>query len=139
MSLSSISATLPSSVKFGAVGALGTLLNLAIMALLIEKTATPTGYASFMATEVSIIHNFFINNCWTFGSRQLQSSLLNRFVRFHLIALFSLVVNVSITLALVRLGIWYLPAQALGILGAWIINYTTSNQLVFHDTTRPNV
>jgi len=135
MSLSSISATLPSSVKFGVVGALGTLLNLGIMALLIEKTATSTAYASFIATEVSIIHNFFINNCWTFGSRQLQSSLFVRFIRFHLIALFSLLANVGVALALVQLGIRYLPAQALGILSGWVINYLTSNRLVFPDTT----
>ena len=133
MSLSSISATLPHSIKFGIVGALGTLLNLTIMAFLIEKTAISTAYASCIATEVSIIHNFFMNNCWTFRSRKLHSSVLDRFMRFHLVVVFSLVVNVGVALALVRLGIWYLVAQAAGILFAWAINYLTTNHLIFSE------
>jgi len=124
---------LPSSLKFTVVGALGTILNLAIMTVLIEKAAAPTAAASCIATEVSILHNFFLNNFWTFGSRKQHNTLFDRFIRFHLLALFSLAANVGAALLLVRIGIWYLPAQGLGILSAWFINYLTSNHLVFPD------
>lgn len=131
MNLSSVSNALPSSVKFAVVGAFGTLFNLVLMALLVEKGRISTAHASLFATEAAIIHNFFINNYWTFGSRKGHLSRINRFLRFHLVALVGLVVNVGVALILVRFGIYYLPAQAAGIMCAWFLNYLTSNRLVF--------
>jgi len=56
------------SVKFAIVGALGTLFNLAIMALLVEQANLSPLFASAAATEPAIVHNFLLNNFWTFGS-----------------------------------------------------------------------
>jgi len=131
MRLFTIANALPGSVKFAVVGACGTLFNLALMAMLVEQGRISTAHASFFATEAAIIHNFFINNYWTFRSRKASSSPVSRFFRFQLVALVSLVVSVGVALCLAQSGVYYLLAQATGIVCAWSLNYLTSKCLIF--------
>lgn len=130
---SNIFTPIPNPVKFAVVGVIGTFVNLSIMALLVEMTSTSITFSSLIATETAIIHNFLLNNYWTFRPRKLHNSLIGRCIRFHFVALVSLIINVVIALFLVRLGIWYLAAQACGILSAWFVNYLSANLLVFND------
>lgn len=123
--------TSPHFFKFAFVGAFGTLLNLLLMALQVELFAADPVSASIAAIEISIIHNFLLNNFWTFGSRRPGSSLLKRLLHFNLIALGSMIANVAVAAMLIRFGAWYLLAQAVGIASAWAINYLVSTRLVF--------
>lgn len=118
-------------IKFSIVGALGTLLNLALMALLVEVFATGHIAASAIAIETSIIHNFLLNNFWTFGSRGQSSTLCKRLIHFNLISVGSMVVNVAVSAALIQMDIRYLLAQASGIVAAYAINYLVTAHLVF--------
>lgn len=122
-------------LRFSIVGFLGTLLNLLVLALLIEVFQAPKIYASFFAIELSILHNFLLNNCWAFSSRTYKKSLLNRFIFFNLTSIVSLAVNLSIFAVLTRLELAYLAAQAIGILCAYSINYTVNSHFTFCDNT----
>jgi dolichol-phosphate mannosyltransferase len=124
-------------VKFAIVGVCGTFVNLALMALLVEFFATPHIYASFTATEISIIHNFLLNNSWTFSSRNHTRSRLKRFCHFNLLSAGTLAVNVYVSTCLVGMGIPYIPAQGCGIIAAFGINYLINNHLIFADSTSP--
>ncbi len=118
-------------VKFTIVGTLGTFVNLALMALLVECFSTSHIYASFTATEVSIIHNFLLNNSWTFSSRSHTHSRLKRFCHFNLLSIGTLLVNVFVSTYLTQRNLPYLPAQACGIIAAFGINYLVNNHLIF--------
>ncbi|WP_136798953.1 MULTISPECIES: GtrA family protein [Desulfosediminicola] len=118
-------------IKFAAVGVIGTLLNLVIMAAMVEVFTVSHLYASAIATEISIIHNFLLNNYWTFGARNHNGSLLRRFVHFNTLSLGTLVVNVYVSLFFADAGTHYLLAQSSGILSAFAINYLVNNYLIF--------
>ncbi|WP_136809416.1 GtrA family protein [Desulfosediminicola flagellatus] len=118
-------------LRFSIVGFLGTLLNLLVLALLIEVFQAPKIYASFVAIEISILHNFLLNNYWAFSSRTYEKSLLNRFIFFNLTSIVSLAVNLSIFAVLTRLELAYLAAQAIGILCAYSINYMVNSNFTF--------
>lgn len=123
--------------KFAVVGALGTLFNLLLMSLMVEVFATGLLTASFLAIEISIIHNFLFNNFWTFAGQRSASPFIKRFLHFNLVSSGSLVINVAITALLIRMGAWYLLAQAIGIATAFTSNYLVSTRLVFNDSGRP--
>jgi putative flippase GtrA len=57
-------------VKFGIVGASGTVVNF-LVAHALEKTTTLSGFADFaIGFMVGGISNYIINRIWTFGSRR---------------------------------------------------------------------
>jgi dolichol-phosphate mannosyltransferase len=122
--------------KFAFVGALGTLLNLLLMSFMVEVFATGLLTASAFAIEISIIHNFLFNNFWTFGRHRSESFLIKRLLHFNLVSCGSLVINVAVTALLIRIGTWYLLAQAIGIATAFTSNYLISTRLVFSDLGR---
>ncbi len=123
-------------VRFTIVGLLGTMLNLMLLAILVEFFNTPHLYASLIAILISILHNFLLNNCWAFSSRKYDKSFLNRFVAFNLASIGSLTVNFSVFALLTRCNMWYLTAQAMGILSAYAINYLINDHFTFCDKTR---
>lgn len=122
--------------RFAVVGALGTLLNLLLMSFMVEVFATDLLPASVLAIEISIIHNFLFNNFWTFCRQRSENSLIKRFLHFNLVSCGSLVINVAVTALLIRIGTWYLLAQAIGIATAFTSNYLISTRLVFSDLGR---
>jgi dolichol-phosphate mannosyltransferase len=122
--------------RFAVVGALGTLLNLLLMAFMVEVLATGLLTASVLAIELSITHNFLFNNFWTFRRQRSEGFLIKRFLHFNLVSCGSLVINVAVTALLIRIGAWYLLAQAIGIATAFTSNYLLSTRLVFSDSGR---
>lgn len=125
------------SLKFAIVGALGTVVNLVLLALLVEHSLTSPVTASVIATEISVIHNFLLNNFWTFGARRSGNSLFDRFFQFNLLAAGSILVNGAVVALLVQLDLWYLAAQAIGIACTWAINFFCANRLIFRDRNCP--
>jgi putative flippase GtrA len=73
--------------KFGAVGATGVIVNLAVLWLL-RRAGVHTNLASAIAIEMSILSNFAINHVWTFGDRRGDGpSVGQHLLRFHLVSL----------------------------------------------------
>jgi dolichol-phosphate mannosyltransferase len=56
-------------IKFSIVGGLGVVVNLAIMALLIGPGRVQDWRASAMASLAANLHNYVLNNLWTFSER----------------------------------------------------------------------
>jgi putative flippase GtrA len=63
-----------------------------------------------------------------------RSSLVKRLLHFNLVSCGSLVINVAVTAILIRIGTWYLLAQAIGIATAFTSNYLISTRLVFKNS-----
>lgn len=118
-------------LKFIIVGAIGTIINLAAMYSLVEYFNLNYILASAIAVEVSIINNFILNNLWTFKGKKLMSSTVSRFLKFNTASILALTINVATLYLLVRLGIWYLIAQFIGIVLAFGINFIINIRWVF--------
>jgi putative flippase GtrA len=64
--------------KFAIVGGLGVVLNMAVMVLLIQAGYLRDWRASTIASAVAALHNYLLNNRWTFSDRRRSGrALLN--------------------------------------------------------------
>ncbi len=62
--------------KFLVVGALGVGVNLLVMALLIQAGYLRDWRASTIASAIAALHNYLLNNHWTFGDRRRNGRAL---------------------------------------------------------------
>lgn len=89
-------------IRFCLVGLSGVFVDMAIFYLLSDPNALGWGLtrSKIIAAEVAIINNFFWNDRWTFGditAHQRGWSLrLKRFLKFNIICLAGLILNVFI-------------------------------------------
>ena len=116
--------------KFIAVGATGTIVNLATL-LLLKYIASPLYLDYFfigsaIAIEASILFNFALHETWTFKDR-LYGTRIRRLVLFHLSVSPSVIAQYISAVSL-RYGLSVNPiiAQLIGILIGFPINYVFS-------------
>ena len=110
--------------KYIVVGSSGFLVNMGIFVLLTRIFLFSVEIASPIAIESAIISNFILNNFWTFRSRTVETSLLKRFVRFHMVALTAGLVNYATLLIFYyALGFMDIIANTLGIIAATMVNF----------------
>jgi len=103
-------------VKFGTIGFLGYLVNSIFLeflsnTILFEKIAglfsslqdslflkvfaNKSAWAAGVATEISIVHNFILNNIWTFRSKEhkARSNIIARFFKFNFTAIGAIIIQ----------------------------------------------
>lgn len=112
-------------IKFNIVGLTGVFVNQGILVLL-----TTLGlyyiYSGIIAIEVSIISNFLLNDLWTFRDRR-AGHILKRLVKFNILMLVGLVINLLILYALTELAsLHYTISNLFGIGIASIARYLMS-------------
>ena len=118
-------------LKFNTVGALGALVQLAVLGLL-TRMGLHYLIATALAVEIAVLHNYAWHVHWTWKDRANRLSLRSLW-RFHLgNGLLSLVSN----LALMRiftgsLGIPVLPANLLAICLTSVLNFLLGDRWVF--------
>ncbi len=89
-------------LRFGLVGLSGVFVDMAILYLLSDPTtlALPLTRSKIIAGEIAICNNFIWNDAWTFAdvseNQQQWSQRLKRFLKFNIICLAGLVLNVLV-------------------------------------------
>ncbi len=63
-------------MKFLAVGGIGVVVNLLAMALIFHVTGYRDWRASAIASTIAALHNYFLNNYWTFADRRHTGTAL---------------------------------------------------------------
>ena len=121
-------------LKFGAVGAIGVLVNLVSFTTLLNLGMNKF-LASPLAIEVSIITNFFLNNFWTFSKRDMNDKIHIRGLKFNVVSFVALAVSYSTFLILSALDRQGIPQvhQAIGIVPATLINYFLNSYWTFRE------
>ena len=106
--------------KFGAVGAVGYLVNLGVYIALRRAGIhyIPAAIGSFV---VAVTNNYGWNRVWTF--RRQRGHLAYQGLRFLVVSLVTLGANVAILYGLVHAGLGKLPAQALAIVLVMPLNF----------------
>ena len=130
---------MPTSLRrwlvFNIVGALGFLMQLAALSLFIGWFHWGYLWATALAVETAVIHNFIWHERWTWADRSDPGwdGALRRFLRFNLTnGAVSIVGNVIfMRLFLTTLPIHYLTANALSIVICAVLNFMASDRLVF--------
>ena len=118
--------------QFALVGLVGTVLNLALMAVLL---ATGVHYlpAAIIATEVTILTNFAMSEWWVFDDlRQEGRSWLVRFLQFFTFNNAEALVRLPVLLLLVEVvGVRSLLAQALTLLLGFLARFVFVSRVVY--------
>ncbi|WGV23516.1 glycosyltransferase [Halotia branconii] len=89
-------------LRFGLVGLSGVFVDMAMLYLLSDPTtlALPLTRSKIIAGEIAILNNFFWNDAWTFADvskkQQEWHQRLKRFLKFNLICLAGLILNVLV-------------------------------------------
>lgn len=106
-------------LRFGVVGVLGTVVNVAILHLLHNELGWGFTRSSAIATELAIVHNYMWNELWTFHIRRLN---LGRLVRYNMSSLVAFCVTVGVATIVKEVTDPRL-AQLVGILSGAGLNY----------------
>lgn len=134
-------------VKFGLIGALGTVVNLAGMALIIHSIGWRDWRASTLSTLLASMNNYSLNNFWTFQDRiRTGTRFVSGYILFLLASLGGLLVTVSVYVSVIRglnnllsrsggmatLPIWaLLLSQFFAILCGAAINYKLNKAMTW--------
>ncbi|MBL1095197.1 GtrA family protein [Streptomyces coffeae] len=121
------------AVRFAVVGGGGVLVNTAVLYVLYHWIGIPLLAASSIAVELAVVHNYVLNDRWTFAARARSAG---RFVKFNVSVLGGLAVNVLIVWSLVRAGMHLLLANCFGIGAAFAVNFATSTGWVWGRRSR---
>jgi dolichol-phosphate mannosyltransferase len=117
-------------LKFCAVGFSGVIVNMGLLWLLTELAGLYYLVSAAFSIETSILSNFTLNELWTFRDRGEASlaSILRRALRFNMVSLTALVINLAILWGLTQaLGINYHISSLIGIGGATLWNFGVNN------------
>jgi putative flippase GtrA len=120
--------------KFLTVGLLGTLTNLILFYIFVDRwdfSALPVSTIIFL---ISSIQNYYLNHIWTFSDRTVNQPVgLSSYVKYLFIALAGLGINLFLLWVILFLFTPPLKvmAQAFGISGGTIINFMGSKYWIF--------
>jgi putative flippase GtrA len=118
-------------VSFAFLGGIASLVNLAVFAVMLSRSV-PANYdtryllAFLLASEISIIVNFSLNDYFTFRHLPGHARSWNaRCARFHMTSISAILLTLLINFALSHgLGIHAIVAQAIAILIVLFYNFT---------------
>jgi len=117
-------------LTFCLVGLSGVLVNMGLLWLLTELVGFPYLVSAAFSIESSIISNFVLNDRFTFRDRRLPTakSFLNRLLKFNLVSLAGLALNMSVLWLLTEVfGLYYLLSNLCGIAVAVLWNYLVNS------------
>ena len=117
-------------IKFCLVGLSGVGVNLGLLWLLTERAGLFYVLSAAISIEASIVSNFLLNNFLTFSDRRRQGirALLNHLLRFNIVSLIGVGINLGILWLFTSVfGVYYLASQCVGIIFATLWNYLVNN------------
>ena len=119
--------------KFNLVGAMGMVVQLAALAVLSRCAPGHYLYASAVAVELAVLHNFVWHLHFTWRDRRDNSLLLSQLMRFHLSnGLVSILGNLVLMRILVHgARIPLILSNSIAILCCSIVNFRLGNDWAF--------
>lgn len=122
-------------IAFNGVGSLGILVHLGLLAILLRRFDVPYLWATGIAVECAVLHNFLWHQRWTWRDRPITSSsqIIGRLWRFHVLNGF-VSLGGNLLIARVLTGEFRadpLAANIAAIMVCSMLNFAASELLVF--------
>jgi dolichol-phosphate mannosyltransferase len=142
-------------VRFGIVGASGTVVNLAVLYVAHEylfRAIEPVGskpyFSLALAIAVATANNFTWNRLWTWsdrlhatsvqeGERLRKRSLLAQLGQYATASWLGILLQYALTLWLTHIGLHYLLANVIAIVIASISNFIANDRWTFRHKREP--
>src|SRR5580692_1938392 len=127
--------------KFNLVGAMGMAVQLAALALFNRLLAGHYLYASALAIELTLLHNFAWHQHYTWRDRQESGTRFRKLLRFHLSnGLVSMIGNLLLMRALVHgAHLPVLVSNGIAILCCSLVNFCLGDTWAFAARVRAGV
>jgi dolichol-phosphate mannosyltransferase len=117
---------LRSWIRYATVGFTGAVVNVGVLAFLVERRAWPVGWALVVAILLALLNNFFWNWLFTFRTSQAPSvepraGMLSRLLHYGKVCATGVALNASLTVLLNWWGVPLALASAAGVTlgGGW--------------------
>jgi len=120
-------------LRFALVGGLGSLTNLVLFFLLVDRLGMAPFLGLLVCFGVAVSQNYALNELWTFATHGEGRLAWVRYGKFVLSSLVGLAVNAAVLGALIAsfsFPLLVVP-QAIGILAGMAVNFAASRSLVF--------
>lgn len=142
-------------VRFGLVGASGTVVNLAVLYVAHEylfRAIEPVGskpyFSLALAIAIATVNNFTWNRLWTWSDRQhataveegqrlRKRSLLAQLGQYATASWLGILLQYALTLWLTHLGLHYLIANVAAIVIASVSNFIANDRWTFKHKRQP--
>jgi len=109
-------------IRFGLVGGVGFVVNLAVYALFVHSVGVDYRVASVVAWLVAVLNNFVLNRHWTFDARDGRARF--QAVRFLVVSLVAEAFSLALLTLLVEgASLAKVPAQALAVAASMPLNF----------------
>jgi putative flippase GtrA len=109
-------------VRFGVVGAVGFIVNIAVYTLFVHSIGVDYHVAAVAAWLVAVMNNFVLNRHWTFDAREGQARF--QAVRFVVVSLVAFGCSLLLlTLLVENGGLAKVPAQAIAVAASTPLNF----------------
>lgn len=128
-------------LRFATIGAIGVLVNLAVLFALVEWAGLWYVEAAMAAFMMAVTVNYVGNRLWTFRDGRGQGVLRTaeglkdvsvRYCQFFAISVMGLFINLAVLYMFVEMGeMWYFSGQMLGILVATAVNFAGNRYWTF--------
>jgi len=121
-------------IKFGITGGMGTITNLVLFFLFVDKIGLPEIPISIGNFVVAGTQNYFINHKWSFSdSTGTSKATVKKWALFLISSLAGLLANIAVMETMImNLNLPYkFIAQACGILVGMVFNFILSKKIVF--------
>jgi dolichol-phosphate mannosyltransferase len=130
--LPSLAALARRLLRFGLVGLSGVLVNAAILWSLTEVAGWHYLISAAVATEVSILTNFALNDRWTFRASWTATPWLRRAARYNGVALAGLGISIVVLAFLTTaLRVHYMAANVAAIGAATLWNFPVNSRFTW--------
>jgi len=131
--LEEVSPGLAQLVRFGIVGGLGTLTNLALFFVLVDLSGLAALLGMLACFAAAVSQNYALNELWTFATHSRGRLAWVRYWKFVLSSLAGLAVNAIVLVGLMEFFTFPLLVipQAIGILAGMAVNFVASRTIVF--------
>jgi putative flippase GtrA len=109
-------------IRFGAVGAAGYVVNLAVFAFCVHVLGIDYRVSAVIAWIVSVLNNFWLNRHWTFRARQAHP--VRQGIRFFAVSLVTFGFTYLVLIGLVEgAGMTKVLAQAIAVAAGTPLNF----------------
>jgi putative flippase GtrA len=117
--------------RFAAVGAIGFIVNYAMLTLLYSVLKLPILLSQLLSAEVALLCTFTGNNFWAFtGHKHL--SIKKKLLKYHLTSGIGILISTGVVTGLVKYAhLYYGVALVIGSALALIWNYTVNRKFIF--------
>jgi dolichol-phosphate mannosyltransferase len=111
-------------IKYAMVGAIGTLVNTAVLYGLTNYFGIYYLISSIIGIELSLLSNFILNDKWTFSGEKFQHSWKWRLIQYHFISMFGAILLIACEYLFTdKLHVYYVVSNIMGIMLVFILNF----------------